>query len=540
MLKYLSKCKKLVCLRIISTIVLCVLTAGYSVAFKFYIDYCFSLENGGDKKFVLLSLALLLYIFVSVFFDFLNRHYRTLIRDDVMKNVRMDYFKKLLALDVSRFSEKDTGHYISRITRDLHDISNEYIVQFLNLIHYGFKVLFCVLAAIYLNWQIALFFLLLSAVIIVYTTSYEKKFAKLQEIRSQKASEFTIALKSLLRGFRDVKLYGSSGRCEKRFEEQVDGLTDAYTNWWKLETLYSPTCALFVNLLTFVAISGSAFFYTKGMLTIGGLVAVVYLSSMIFNPISEFFEELTYMKSYKKLSEDIFAEITQKPIINSKKIEEIDTIDLSSVSVKYSNSYILSNANLHLEKGKKYLIVGESGAGKTTLIKTIAGFIPYEGELCINGLDMGKIDKASLYNLLSYASQEPFIFDDSVRGNVDLAGIYSDDYILDVMQKVGLSEFLHEHDLSSRISDEVVEISGGEKQRLCLARALLKRPQLLLLDEITASLDKANTCSIEKLVSSLETTVLYVCHKPSEDLVNSFDSIIEVQDGNIQIHNFHT
>lgn len=106
---------------------------------------------------------------------------------------------------------------------------------------------------------------------------------------------------------------------EKKFGEQVDGLTSAYTNWWKLETLYSPACALFVNLLTFVAISGSAFFYTKGMLTIGGLVAVIYLSSMIFNPISEFFEELTYMKSYKKLSEDVFAEISKNPNSNSKK-----------------------------------------------------------------------------------------------------------------------------------------------------------------------------------------------------------------------------
>lgn len=224
------------------------------------------------------------------------------------------------------------------------------------------------------------------------------------------------------------------------------------------------------------------------------------------------------------------------PIAIVKKIERIDTIDLNCVSVKYSNSYILSNVNLHLERGKKYLIIGESGAGKTTLIKTIAGFIPYQGELCVNGLDMGKIDMSSLYNLLSYASQEPFIFDDSVRGKVDLAGTYSNDYITDVMHKVGLSEFLHEHDLSSRISDEVVEISGGEKQRLCLARALLKHPQLLLLDEITASLDKTNTRSIEKLISSLETTILYVCHKPSEDLLNSFDSIIEIKAGNIQKH----
>lgn len=547
--EYLGRNKAFLVLTVLFTVLYSALFAGFAVVFEGFVDYCTAIkaDDFSFREFALLSCGLLAYIACETMADFTRRKLRARIIVSVNHDVRMDYCKKLLDLEPMLFDKRNTGYYISRFVNDLPNIIGEYIIQWFNLVLYACKTVFCILAAFYINWMIAFAFLGLSAVIIIYTTSHEKRFKAIREEGSERNAEYVASLKSMLGGFDDIKMNRAESRFAGKYEANVNHINDTIRKWWNLEAQYSPACAFLTRLLTFFAIVISTLFYIRGLFSVGLLIAAIYLSSSIFSPISDFFEQMTYMKSYKNLAASVFNEVSHDEIsygeVSGQKeeprtiISDFDSIVLENVSVQYGEStdYVLENINIEILPGKKYLITGKSGAGKSTLLKLLAGNLTHEGRIRFSSIDLQRIDKKSLRNIVSYVPQAPYIFDDSIYFNINLAGEHDEDEVNRVIEQVTLGDFVKSKGLCSPISEEVTEVSGGEKQRICLARALLKHPKLLLLDEVTASLDKKTAYEMEKLIVSLDMTILYVCHKVSEKLVESFDYLIEVKDKKIKI-----
>jgi ABC-type multidrug transport system fused ATPase/permease subunit len=127
-------------------------------------------------------------------------------------------------------------------------------------------------------------------------------------------------------------------------------------------------------------------------------------------------------------------------------------------------------------------------------------------------------------------AQSSYIFNKTVRENIDLANIYNNTEVQQILEKVKLDHFNKENRLDSLITEDVLQVSGGEKQRICLARALIKNPEVLLLDEVTASLDSKTALEIEKTITSFDVTTVYSCHKASQKLFESFDFVIDMKE----------
>ena len=192
--------------------------------------------------------------------------------------------------------------------------------------------------------------------------------------------------------------------------------------------------------------------------------------------------------------------------------------------------------NLCLEKGKKYLLIGESGVGISTFLKILMKYLRYDGSIRVNGLELNTISESEINKFFSYVPQESFIFNDTIKSNIDLSGNHSIDEINEVCDKVLLSELINKKGLNAFISSEINEISGGEKQRISLARAIIKKPKVLLSDEVTASLDLKSTEEIEKTILALDDiTIIYICHKISKDLLKSFDYVLKMENKKIVI-----
>ena len=536
---YLGKSKASTFLVILFAILQGLFGAGFAIVFEKFIDYAVNIEKTSFaiKEFLLVSLILLGYILIYNLVDFLRRTFRANLIVQINKAVKTSYFSKLFSLDLIKYHEKDTGHYLSRFTQDVQTIINEYLIEFFNLLLYIFQSVFTIAVAFYINYLIAIVFLALSFLIIVYTMVFEKKFKRLREEASKRNAEYIIYLKSYLNGFDNIKLHKAEEAFLKKYETKLKPTNDTKRKWWILEAVYSPINAFLTLSLTFVSIVFSTLFYIKGIFTIGLLTGAIYLSSQIFNPISNIFEQLTYLKANKDLAKIVFSEISSD---NSQKLKlenKIDTFKLESVSFKYENSeeYLLRDFNFEINKGKKYLIVGKSGAGKSTFLKLLIGKLNYEGSIKINSLDLSEIDKSSLYSLVGYVSQTPFIFNDTILNNIDMVGKHTLSEVEEVIRKVNLEEFVSQKGIDAYISEEITEVSGGEKQRICLARALVNKPEVLLLDEVTASLDKDTAFEIEKLITTLDITVLYVCHKISEKILNAFDYLVEFTGGEVTV-----
>ena len=177
-------------------------------------------------------------------------------------------------------------------------------------------------------------------------------------------------------------------------------------------------------------------------------------------------------------------------------------------------------------------MVGESGSGKSTLLNIISGmYDEYDGDVMIGDEELKQVERNSLSHLVSLASQEVFLFNDTIRNNITLYREYSDEQIHNVLKQCGLENLIQElpDGLDTLVGENGSNFSGGEKQRINLARAFIRDSKILLLDEVSANLDSVTTDFIERTVLALEgKTVISVAHKMPEKLAELYDEVIRV------------
>ena len=216
-------------------------------------------------------------------------------------------------------------------------------------------------------------------------------------------------------------------------------------------------------------------------------------------------------------------------------------VELKNVFFSYDESKTnLSDITYHFEAGKKYVVVGESGSGKSTLAKVMMGFYPITaGQLRVGGKDINAYSRKQLYHLLNYMEQNVFLFEDTLFNNLTLYSDYSIDEIERVIEISGLKEFVDglEQGLDTYLSEDGGNVSGGERQRIGLARILLLGAQYLILDETTSSLDAINENQIECSLLQLDDVgCVFITHRLNPMLLERCDQIILLKDGAIKEH----
>ena len=208
------------------------------------------------------------------------------------------------------------------------------------------------------------------------------------------------------------------------------------------------------------------------------------------------------------------------------------------MSLRLGGKPIIDNFSYTFRKNHKYLLTGENGCGKSTLLSVIAGlYRAYDGQVLYDGVELKNLDSEKLSEVVTLVSQEPYLFNDTLRNNISLYGDYSDEEILAVMHKCKLDRMFEAlpDGLDTIISGNGVNFSGGEKQKINLARALLHDRKVFLLDEISSNLDAESTEQIENIVLDIEDKlVISVTHKLSEEMRSRYDEIVTLYKKSLQ------
>ncbi len=453
--------------------------------------------------------------------------------------LRNDLTHSLLHERYEDFASNDTAKYLSHLTNDIKTVAVSGFNSVITLPEEIFTFVFAVAAAFFINYVVALTMLGLTLLIFIVPVVFNKPLNRANVRLSDAVKQYTAALKQTFLGIDVVKNFGSEERTEREIARINETLCKKNTVLDKLN-LYAGDVGIFiVVLLQLGSIAIAGYMMLQSVILIGAVIAVVQLSGNMYSPLMQIAGKAALISGIRELDETLLA-MAQPPEAQGEKLFGFERgIRVENVGFSYPDheDLTLKNVSAAFEKGKKYLIVGKSGSGKSTLLKLIGKtFNGYVGKIEIDGVDYKNISERELYKNIAFAQQKSYLFDLTVRENIDFNGTGDAQLLEHAVEIAELRDFVlaQKNGLDEQISEEINQISGGEKQRVGLARAIYKDTDILLLDEVTSSLDKETAYRVEKNILALrDKTVLNVSHKLHADLLEKYDYICVMDGGKI-------
>ncbi len=478
---------------------------------------------------ILATLLLPLSILVAVTNNFYKRKANT--------SLKKYYITKVFGKNIAEFQKENNARYLSSLTNDFETLDN-------NLITGIYAVCSGVVSFFVGIWLVStvdtgLVFLSLGiiAAFMVISTLTSKPTKKAYKERSDLFDGYTSYIKEILSAFHIVKNYNLQDTVREDYYRKSSEIQHKYYLIEKLFTKILCIENLFMNGAIFGVVGGVGYLAVMGKATPGGLLLIIEGIQRVTNPLYTIGENLPKLftsgdlirKMEKTLENtDTFVETVDLP-------EFTREIEFRNVEFQYEDSeqLILKDINLCIKKNGKYLIVGPSGGGKSTLLKLFRKvYHPTGGSILIDGFDLRAVKKDQYYQLVANIEQQVFIFEDTIRNNITLYKEYPEQELQAALEASGLTEFVEQkpEGLNTMLYDNGKNISGGERSRIVIARALLNKASILFMDEAFASLDMERAREIEKTILRLkDITVINVSHVIFKETRELYDRVITVK-----------
>ncbi|WP_427340352.1 ABC transporter ATP-binding protein [Caloranaerobacter sp. DY30410] len=529
-------------LELTAIIVLLTITAFlntlYPVLIKELIDESISLNIKSISQNIVFLLVVTVALLLSEFF---RRLIEANYRKNIVKNLRNSVLAGILRMNYKDYSKTSTGEYMSMINNDIELVTNDYYIMKLRLFQSIISIFFSFVAMIKLDVYLA-FIVIVSSFIPLITPYFYRKILKVKKNQvSLELKRFSENVKDILEGFELIKSYNIQSRIKNLFITKNNNSVNAVYEYSKTEIFSDMLAGLFSFVGYITLIIFGIILIINGKSSVGTLLAAIQISELLVNPIMSISGQINRINSIRDVKKSIESFTKIKNTEENNKQNNIDVDDFKNLTVfiksfYYDNNLILKDINLKLERGKKYAIVGLSGSGKSTLLKLINGSLhEFDGFIKLNNFNINSINQANYHNIVTMIHQDTFIFNDTLENNITLYQEYDKSEIDNVIKQVKLEHLKLRNDgfnLDLRNGGNI--ISGGEKQRISIARALLKNSKVLLLDEATASLDNITYQMIENILVSLDDVmVISVTHKLYESILKRYDEIIVMHKGSI-------
>ncbi len=456
-----------------------------------------------------------------------------------MRQYKEFAFQKLTEKSISSFRDEATATYLSALTNDAGSIETDYLSQQLSLIK--MIVMFFGALAMML-WYSPLLTAAAVAVTILPLAASLLTGSKLQNAEkrvSDRNRDFTAALHDCLSGFSVVKSFKAEKEILKLFAESNRMLEREKFGKRRVKTLVGMIGAvagilaqLGVFLIgAYLALSGSG-------LTPGVVIVFVNLMNFLIQPVAELPGLLASRKAALGLIEKLASALEKNPTaVGGATLSRLELgIRLRNVSFGYDGEKeVLHNVSAVFEAGKAYAIVGGSGSGKSTILHLLmAGSANYAGEILLDRTELRRIAPESLYGVTSAIQQNVFVFNASIKDNITMFRSFPQQELDNAIQHAHLTELIAARGENNLCGENGAGLSGGEKQRISIARSLLKKSSILLADEITAALDAQTAHSVTSDILDLHgMTRIVVTHTLEESLLRRYDSIFVLKDGQI-------
>lgn len=503
------------------------------------IDLAAGKSSFGIKELLLIFLALaVFYLFAS----FLNYYAKPGYIRKAMRNYKGLLFRKLTEKNITSFRTESTAAYLSALTNDCTSIETNLLDKEFWFI-YRMSSFFCALALMLyyspLLTGIAIGITFIPLLVSILTGS---KLAAGEVAVSDRNKSFTAIISDCLNGFSTVKIFRAEKPVSEMFSKENKNLEDSKFKRSRLRILIDTLgqfSGMFAQVTVFFA---GAYLALEGNgLTAGNVMMFVNLMNFIIAPVAEIPGLLAARKASEALIKKVAGDLEKSSFTGGdtelKKLEK--AVSLKNVSFSYEEgNEILHDISVDFEAGKSYAIVGSSGSGKSTLLNLIlsgACGSDYSGQICWDDTELKDSSSDSLFAQVGSIEQKVFIFNSSIKDNITMFRDFPEEKVEQAISRANLSELVNERGSGYLCGESGNGLSGGEKQRVSIARSLLKDSSLLLADEITAALDPATAHRVSSDILDLkDITRIVVTHSLEESLMRRYDKILVMRNGRIE------
>ncbi len=538
MKKYLLKIKKLIILIFIAYGVLSLINIFSPIINAKLLTSLtnFNLNEAYKYTFIFFVISILSVLINKMAIKLLGK-----IHEKLLYDIRYDIIQRLFKLKMKNFDEIPSGKFQERIKNDPEGIFSVFSVVQYNIFNIITEV-FMLAYVMYLNIIIGLIYILGIIIIYFYEKYAYEKFEKLEEESKIQREKSGTILNEILRGIRDIKLLGITNKVNKMTSETLDKQSKLDTKISISRMNIYNTTEIVKDILIFIIIFLGIFLININKLTLTTFLIIFMYRNDIFSLVFSYTSLKEYLVKYKVAKNRIMELFDNKKFpIETYGNESIDNIkgeiEFKNVSFAYNKKEIIHNVSFKVNPLEDVALVGKSGSGKSTLFNLLTkSYDNYEGIITIDGVDIKKLNQKTLIDSISIISQNPYIFNLSIKDNLKLIDKnITDDDIINACKTARIHDFIETlpDKYNTLLGEGGVNLSGGQKQRLAIARALLKQSKILLFDEATSSLDNITQDEIQTAIKSISKnfTIITIAHRLST-IINS-NKIYLLEEGNI-------
>ena len=487
------------------------------------------------QQFIPMVLFSIFYFVMLGIFLYLQSLLSKRITCKIIKQIRTDVFKGIVSQSMGDFGKRNTADYLSIITNDVKMIEDNFLLPFFEVVQYTVIFISSFVLMIYFDVIVTIVVFVAITLMFLVPSLLGKELEKRQNTLSSQLADFTTKLKDILSGFEIIKQYV----IQKFDKENSDTIHTKYSVD-KLFALNEGLSSFLALMVQIVVLFLSAYFIITERITVGTLLGMVQVSSNLANPLIMIFTNIPKIKSIQPIIEKLTVlskyELNEVPKKQSATFNSV--VSISNLSFAYEKqNRVLDKINLHIEKGKKYVIVGKSGCGKTTLVKLLAGYYTeYSGKILYDNTDLNMMNENDIVQLSSIIHQNIYMFNESVYDNICLHEDYSKESIDKAVKASGLNDVIEKlpEGLLYEAGENGSNLSGGQKQRIAVARALIRNKPILILDEGTSAIDMQTAYDIENHLLKIEgLTIITITHNLKKELLELYDNIIYMENGEI-------
>ena len=479
--------------------------------------------------------------FSSWFFERLSRRSFTKIACGAVEQVRQRILEQVLYRTVAQYNAEGDAAYLSLLTTDLRTLYDDYYMSLFSIVFWG-GIMLCALAMyLYISPVMLLAILLVTIPPLVLPRRMNERLKATRDAFSLQMADYTQQLKELLGGFEIIRSFLREDAYAALHQKAARKARESELDYQQSLNAMVTNTSLISNLIFPVVMLVGLFLAFDGRLTMGTVSTAASMANFVITPCHQIAQCWAKVKSSQGIRQRLEAAMAEPQAAEQgEPIGHIDSIQCETVRFAYPNTAepVLKDASLTVDAAQKVALVGESGCGKSTLAKLLFQYYPdYSGDILFNGRQVRTLDRTALYRRVGYIAQTAYLFHDTIRNNICLHEDFPDEQLAHAIAAAGLTDWVASlpDGLDTVISENGKNLSGGQRQRIGIARLALRSYDLIIADEITASLDPDTSGQVMENLLALPCMVVAITHDVAGSFMHQFDKVYRVEHGVVRV-----